>query len=206
METAPAAPLFALARFGRWSDALAQPAPPAELVYVTGAWRYTRGLAFAASGRPADAQAELEALRRLTLTVSPERTLAGFFKTADMLRLATHALAGEIAGRQGRFDEAVRELTAAVAIQDGHWFTEPPPWYYPVRQSLGAALLQAGRPVDAEAVYREDLRWNPENGWSLYGLGQALRAQGKTADAAQADARFATAWRHADVTLSASRF
>ena len=84
--------------------------------------------------------------------------------------------------------------------------TEPPPWYYPVRQSLGAVLLQAGRAADAEQVYREDLRRNPGNGWSLYGLAQSLRAQGKTGEAAQTDESFKKAWAQADVQLTASRF
>ncbi len=90
--------------------------------------------------------------------------------------------------------------------QDTHWFTEPPPWYYPVRQSLGAALLAAGRAAEAEAVYREDLRRNPENGWSLFGLAQALRAQGKTADADQTQAEFQAVWKSADTQLTSSRF
>jgi Flp pilus assembly protein TadD len=100
----------------------------------------------------------------------------------------------------------VGHLAEAVRLQDQHWFTEPPPWYYPVRQSLGVALLQAGRAAEAEAVYREDLRANPENGWSLFGLAQSLRAQGKTADAEAVDVRFRRAWTGADVTLTASRF
>ena len=90
-------------------------------------------------------------------------------------------------------------------LQDEHWFTEPPPWYYPVRQSLGAALLVAGRPAEAEAVYREDLKRNRENGWSLFGLAESLRAQGKTAEAAEVEARYRRAWARADVTLTASR-
>jgi predicted Zn-dependent protease len=93
-----------------------------------------------------------------------------------------------------------------VGEQDTHWFTEPPPWYFPVRQSLGAVLLQAGRPADAEKVYREDLARNPGNGWSLFGLTQSLRAQGKTAEAAQTETSFRRAWAQADVTLTASRF
>jgi predicted Zn-dependent protease len=108
--------------------------------------------------------------------------------------------------RSGQTDVAVRHFLAAVAEQDGHWFTEPPPWYFPVRQSLGAALLAGGRPVEAEAVYRDDLKRNPGNGWSLYGLARSLRAQGKTADAATVEAQFQKAWARADVTLSASRF
>ena len=206
METAPAAPYFALVRFGRWEEALRQPAPPAELPYVTGAWRYARGLAFVATGRRAAAAAELAVIQQLAGNVPADRTLAGFFKTKAILELAANVLAGEIAARSGQTDVAVRHLLAAVAEQDGHWFTEPPVWYFPVRQSLGAALLSGGRPVEAEAVYRDDLKRNPDNGWSLFGLAQSLRAQGKTADAAAVEARFQQAWSRADVTLTASRF
>ncbi|HEX2501312.1 MAG TPA: hypothetical protein VHO73_07615 [Methylomirabilota bacterium] len=206
METAPAAPIFALARFGRWEEVLREPAPPSKLPYVTGAWRYARGLAFAATGRRAQAEGELAALRRIAGGVPADRTLAGFFKTKAMLELAENVLAGEIAARSGQTDLAVSHFLAAVAEQDGHWFTEPPPWYFPVRQSLGAALLAGGRPIEAEAVYRDDLRRNPENGWSLFGLARSLQAQGKAAEAAAIDARFQKAWARADVTLSASRF
>lgn len=206
METAPAAPLLALARFGRWDEVLAQPAPPAKMLYVTAAWRYARGLAFTAKGRRDEAARELALLRTLLASVPTDRTLAGFFKMADMVRLASETLAGEMAARGGDADAAVKHLALAVRLQDEHWFTEPPPWHYPVRQSLGAALLRGGRPAEAEAVYREDLHWNPENGWSLFGLAQSLRAQGKTADAAAVDARFRRAWARADVELTSSRF
>ena len=206
METAPAAPFFALARFGRWEEILREPAPPGEFPYVTGAWHYARGLAFVATGRRAEAETELAAIRLVSAGVPAERTLAGFFKTKAILELAENVLAGEIAARTGQTDAAVRLLLVAVAEQDGHWFTEPPVWYFPVRQSLGAALLAGGRPVEAEAVYRDDLKRNPDNGWSLFGLARSLQAQGKTADAAAAEARFQKAWARADVTLSASRF
>jgi tetratricopeptide (TPR) repeat protein len=204
-ETAPAAPLLALARFGRWDEILMQPAPSEKMLYVTGTWRYARGLAYVATGRRADASRELAALREVTRSVPADRTVAGFFKMADMLALASETLAGEIAVRSGDPETAAGHLAEAVRLQDQHWFTEPPPWYYPVRQSLGVALLQAGRPAEAEAVYREDLRWNPENGWSLFGLAQSLRAQGKAAEAAAVDARFRRAWARADVTLTSSR-
>jgi tetratricopeptide (TPR) repeat protein len=206
METAPAAPYFALVRFGRWAEMLAEPAPPARMLYVTGAWRYARGLAFLGTGRRDEAASELGQLRAVRQTVPAERTLANFFKMSDMLALAAEVLAGEIAARGGDADVAVKHLAEAVRIQDEHWFTEPPPWYFPVRQSLGAALLQAGRAAEAEAVYREDLRRNPENGWSLFGLAQSLRAQGKAADATAIDARFRRAWARADVALVSSRF
>jgi tetratricopeptide (TPR) repeat protein len=206
MEIAPVAPLVALARFGRWQDVLQQPAPDAALPYLTGIWHYTRGLAFNATGRAADAASELATVRRVAAGVAEDRTVAGFFKTRDMLALAAAVLDGEIAARAGAYALAVTQLTEAVRLQDEHWFTEPPPWYYPVRQSLGAVLLQAGRAAEAETVYQADLQRNPDNGWSLFGLAQALRAQGKTADAAATDERFRRAWARADVTLTASRF
>jgi len=206
METAPAAPYLALVRFGRWSEVLAELAPPFRMLYVTGAWRYARGTALLATGRRDEAAAELAALRAVRDGVPADRTLAAFFKMADVLTLASEVLAGEIAARAGDPDSAVKHLAEAVRLQDAHWFTEPPPWYFPVRQALGTALLQAGRATEAEAVYREDLRRNPENGWSLFGLGQSLRAQGKGAEATAVDARFRRAWARADVTLTSSRF
>jgi predicted Zn-dependent protease len=115
-------------------------------------------------------------------------------------------LAGELAARAGDAATAERLLRAAVAEQDTHWFTEPPPWYFPVRQALGAVLLQAGRAREAEQVYREDLARNPGNGWSLFGLTRSLEAQGNAAEARRAEEAFAKAWARADVRLSASRF
>jgi predicted Zn-dependent protease len=123
-----------------------------------------------------------------------------------VLQLAANVLAGEIAARGGDVASAERLLRAAVAEQDTHWFSEPPPWYFPVRQALGAVLLQANRAADAERVYREDLQRNPGNGWSLFGLAQSLNAQGKTGEAADVEARFRKAWAAADVPLAASRF
>ena len=83
---------------------------------------------------------------------------------------------------------------------------EPPAWFYPVRHNLGAALLAAGRAAEAEAVYREDLRQYPQNGWSLFGLAQSLQAQGRRTEAADVQRRFGEAWRHADVTITSSGF
>jgi tetratricopeptide (TPR) repeat protein len=206
METAPVAPIVALVRFGRWDEVLAEKAPPREWLYTSGVWRYARGVAFNAKGQAADAAGELRALEAILQSVPPERTTAFFFRTKNVLQLAANLLAGEIAAKAGDFTTAERLLRAAVAEQDSHWFTEPPPWYFPVRQALGAVLLQANKPADAEQVYREDLRRNPGNGWSLFGLAQSLRAQGKTAEAAQADESFRKAWSQADVKLTASRF
>jgi tetratricopeptide (TPR) repeat protein len=206
MELWTAAPMLALVRFGRWEAALAEPAPPADLKYVTGMWRYARGLALAATGRFPAADDELAALRDLAASVPPTQTVAMFFKATEMLELAANVLAGEIAARRGDTPTAVRHLSAAVRAQDKHWFTEPPAWYYPVRQSLGAALLAGGQAAEAAAVYRADLERNPDNGWSLFGLARSLRAQGRMAEAAEVDARFGKAWARADVRLTSSRF
>jgi tetratricopeptide (TPR) repeat protein len=206
METAPAAPIVALVRFGRWDEALRQPAPSPDWLYTRGIWHYARGLAFNAKGEAAEARRELEELEKALETVPAERTVAFFFRARNMLQLAANVLAGEIAAKAGDIATAERLLRSAVAEQDTHWFTEPPPWYFPVRQALGAVLLQAGRARDAEQVYREDLQRNPGNGWSLFGLARSLRMQGKTAEAAQTEERFRKAWAQADVPLSASRF
>ncbi|HEX6750002.1 MAG TPA: hypothetical protein VF092_22100 [Longimicrobium sp.] len=202
-EMAMPAHALTLARFGRWADVLAAPAPPADLRYATGAWRYARGLAFAGTGRFAEAMVELDSVAAIAAAMPADRLL-GFHRAKDLLEVAHHALAGEIALRQGRAAEAVPHLEMAVRLQDGLRYDEPQPWYYPVRQSLGAALLAAGRPADAERVYRDDLARNPHNGWSLFGLAEALRAQHK--DDADARRQFAAAWQRADVTLTSSRF
>ena len=119
---------------------------------------------------------------------------------------APEVLAGEIAAARGDFDRAVAHLERAVRLEDSLVYTEPSEFHFPPRHALGAILLEAGRPGEAETVYWEDLRRNRENGWALFGLLQALRAQSKTADAAIVEARLAKAWARADVTLSASRF
>jgi tetratricopeptide (TPR) repeat protein len=206
METAPAAPVVALVRFGKWDEVLKYPQPRAEWLYTRGVWHYARGLAFNAKGQAAEARRELGALDAVLASVPDSRSLAFFFRTKNVLQLAANVLGGEIAAKSRDGATAERLLRAAVAEQDSHWFTEPPPWYFPVRQSLGAVLMELGRPADAERVYRDDLRQNPENGWSLYGLAQSLKAQGKAAEAAPIEARFQRAWARADVTLTASRF
>jgi tetratricopeptide (TPR) repeat protein len=108
--------------------------------------------------------------------------------------------------RQGNLDEAVRFFRAAVELEDAISYMEPPWWYYPMRHSLGKALLAAGRAAEAEREYRADLVRFPENGWALFGLAQSLERQGKLDQARSVQARFRAAWARADVTLTASRF
>jgi len=199
-------PYFALVRFGHWQEILAEPPPPDDLHYNAAMWHYARGVAYAATGQFADAERERAALIAESQALPADRIIGDNQSAASLARLASLLLAGEIAARQGQCETALPKLEEAVSIQDGLPYMEPPPWYYPARQALGAVLLQCGRPDAAAVVFREDLKRNPENGWSLYGLAQALRAQGDPAAAAAADARFRTAWRDADVELTAARF
>ena len=127
-------------------------------------------------------------------------------KAGVILAVAVETLAGELAAKSKDFDKALAHLERAIRLEDALIYTEPSDWHYPVRQSLGAVLLEAGRPAEAEIVYWEDLRRNPENGWSLFGLMQCLQAQKKTEAAAAMEHRFRRAWTNADVTLNSSRF
>jgi hypothetical protein len=192
--------VLTLTTFGRWDEILAEPLPPSDIRMPVAMAYYARGVAYAAKGQGAQAQAALDTVKAID-AVTPADAPS---KTA--VSIAVHALMGEIATRSGKLGEGIAHFRKALEIEDAGLYFEPPKWYYPIRQSLGAALLKAGRNAEAEAVYREDLKRFPENGWSLFGLAAALRAQGKSADAAAVDQRFAKAWSAADVKLVASRF
>lgn len=189
-----------LTTFGKWDEVLAQPLPPEDIRFSYAMASYARGVAHAAKGEWAEAQVALDTVSAIHAT-----TLDGAEgKTA--LSIAVHALSGEIATRHGDLDVGINHFRKAATIEDEGLYFEPPKWYYPIRHSLGAALLKAGQHAEAEKVYREDLRRFPENGWSQFGLAQALRAQGKTPEADVAEAGFRRAWASTDVTLTASRF
>ena len=123
-----------------------------------------------------------------------------------MFAVAILVAQARIADAEHSNDQAIALLTQAVAKEDRLAYAEPADWFFPVRHLLAAALLQAGKPAEAEAVYREDLRRNPENGWALCGLAQSLKAQKRDADAQSVQQRFATAWKDADIALTSSAF
>jgi tetratricopeptide (TPR) repeat protein len=200
--------LLARVRFGRWEEILAQPAPPESLQYARAVFHYARGLAYLRTSRVREAKAELAALDEIAAAMPADRVVTELNKGSTLLSIASHTLAGEItaATQPQALDEAVAQLEQAVKLQDSLAYTEPPDWYFPVRQSLGAVLLRARRASDAATVYRVDLQQNPDNGWSLYGLSLSLRALKKAKEAEKVEARFKKAWRHADVALPASRF
>jgi tetratricopeptide (TPR) repeat protein len=199
-------PWYALTRFGKWDEMLAEPAPADRFLYLKGTWHYARGLALLRKGRLYDAEKELDELRRIAADASLGYTLFSPNTAAAILAPAPEILAGEIAAERKQYEKAVAHLERAVRLEDGLVYTEPTEWHYPPRQALGAVLLAAGGAKEAETVYWEDLSRNPDNGWSLFGLAQALRAQGRADEAAIAEARFQKAWARADVTLTASRF
>ncbi|RIK94537.1 MAG: hypothetical protein DCC71_23610 [Proteobacteria bacterium] len=201
-------PVLTLVRFGRWDAALAEPAPPASMRFTTAMWRYARGFALARTGRADAAAAERDALA--AIQADPAWANA-YFDTSggtagQRLDIALHHLDGEIAAARGDVDGAVAHFERAVAVQDAMPYAEPPPFYFPVRQAQGAVLLAAGRAKQAEAVYREDLRRYPRNGWSLLGLSQSLAKQGRAADARYAQQGFRNAWSLAEVEIAGSRF
>lgn len=195
-------PLYTLTRFGKWDEILAERSPLFDLRYPRGVWHYARGMALTAKGQLKEARREWVMLSAIASSPDLEKvTIWDINNAASLLKIASEVLAGELAAKQGNYPEAIAHLETAVNLEDQLKYDEPETWYYPVRQSLGAILLQANRAAEAETVYREDLKHHPENGWSLFGLAQSLRAQGKIEAAAAVQKRFEKAWQSADITL-----
>lgn len=198
------APIFSMIRFGRWEELLREPAPPKGLRLLDGMWRLGRGLALVASGRLPGAEGEHVVLAGLTKQIRRDRTTEEKTERA-LLKIAERVLAGELAARRQHYDAAIRLLEEAVKMEEALSYSEPPLWPLSVRHHLGAVLLSADRPSEAEAVYHADLLHHPDNGWALTGLIQSLRAQQKDDQAAETEERFKKAWAHADFTPTSSR-
>ena len=202
------APLFAYTRFGKWDLIFNEPRPPEDSPFWTGIWHYARGLAFTATGRPDQAARELNSLESIAAKKSLDGLRVTFSRNGAraILDIAAEVLAGEMAAKRRDYNEAITRLHRAVLLEDNLIYNEPPDWHVPVRQSLGAVLLAAGRAAEAEAVYWQDLQRHRENGWSLFGLKQSFQAQGKEEQVHAIEKRFREAWSQADVSLTASRF
>jgi len=202
------APLFAYSRFGEWDMILAEPRPPEDSLFWTGIWHYARGLAFSAGGQLTESNVELERLQEIATQPSLDGYRVTFSRNGAqaILEIAQEVLAGELAAARGDYEEAIARLHRGILLEDNLIYNEPPDWHIPVRQSLGAVLLDAERPAEAEAIYWQDLSRNRENGWSLFGLMQSLRAQGKDGQADMVAKRFRRSWEQADIRLTASRF
>jgi tetratricopeptide (TPR) repeat protein len=196
-------PYEVLVRFGKWNELLALPEPLAWQKSARAMWRCGRGVALAALGRIDEARQERE-LYRAAIAEVPESWTFGNNPTRAVLAVGEAFLDGEVEYRAGNVEAGLASLRLAVERQDAMRYDEPWGWMIPPRHALGALLLEAGRAAEAEAVYREDLRRNPENGWSLRGLGECCRLLGKGAEAGELERRFTAAWRHATVAIHAS--
>jgi tetratricopeptide (TPR) repeat protein len=197
-------PLLALTQFGRWDEVLAEPQPPEHLEFSNGIWHYVRATAYARKNDIDAARAEREMLVPLRDATDVHFLDTIYYPATSLLKIADELVLGEIEMAEGNADKAVAHFEIAVATQDELPYTEPPFWYYPTRHTLGKALLAAGRPEEAETVYRRDLEDYPRNGWSMFGLIESLEAQGK--DATDVKDRFALVWSQADVNLTSSAF
>src|SRR5262249_38138056 len=186
-----------------WDEILKEPEPP-EIFPIARAMRHhIRAVAYAAKGETEYARAEQKLFREATKKPAKDATF-GNNKAADLFAVGDEMLEGEILVRDGKMEEGIRSLRLAVAKEDKLRYSEPPDWAVPVRHALGTFLLRDGQPTEAEAVYREDLRRWPDNGWSLHGLSASLEAQGKKTEATKVRARFDEIWKHADVKITSS--
>ena len=198
------APWLVMKIFGRWDDLLALEPVYQGTPYLDGIWSYAIGSAHIAKGDLAAAEMALQQLEGIANAPNADEYRVGATPASAVIKLAALGLKGEVLMAQGDLDGAIDAFRAAIVIEDQNNYTEPPDWAQPMRHYLGAVLLQAERAADAEAVYRRDLRWNQNNGWSLYGLHLALIAQQKTVEADAVYAQWEKAWAMADVTITAS--
>jgi tetratricopeptide (TPR) repeat protein len=192
-------------KFGMWDEMLAEPAPSPRLPGATISYLQSRASALAAKGRTDEAKAEL-AKSAQAISAVPEEATQGNNQAKPLYDVGQLKAEARIAGAEQRRDEAVRLLAEAVSLEDKLAYNEPSDMIFPTRHLLGAGLLVAGRPGEAEAVYREDLRRNPKNGWAYFGLSQALAAQKRDAEAAAARGQFEQAWQRADIQLASGAF
>lgn len=199
-----AMPLEVLVRFGRWDDVLAEPMFPAEQRFVHAFQHAARSIAQAAKGDSAAARRSQALYLAAAKLVPADQPAAGNNTCQAVLAIVTPMLEAEILMREGKVDEAVAQFRAAIALEDQLRYDEPPGWMIPVRHALGALLMSHGRYGAAEAVYREDLARLPNNGWSLFGLSEALMQQGKMKEVTALRSQFKEIWRKADLTITSS--
>jgi tetratricopeptide (TPR) repeat protein len=194
-------PIWIDMRFAKWDALLARPEPASERKISHLMWRYSRAISYASKKETSKAGAESAMFAKEAAALPPDAAFAEMNAAGPVLTVANEVLAARLAAADGKPEEAIRHWTSAVVAQDKLNYDEPPDWYYPVRESLGAALLANGRAKEAEAVFREDLRRNPRNPRSLFGLKQCLSTQHEDAGAAWVDRQFREAWNNSDVQL-----
>jgi tetratricopeptide (TPR) repeat protein len=201
-------PWLTLARFGRWDEVLNITQPPAtnDFLIDRAMWHFSRGLAFAAKGQVDNATGELAAMSKFVASEDAKKLDSPQFPATAMLAVAEHWLAGKVAEAKGDPAATIEQLQKAVKAEDDLPYMEPAYWPIPVRPTLGAALIKAGKPAEAEEVFREDVKRWPRNGWGLFGLERSLRAQGKSDSADIVRREFNEAWKLADTQLDLAWF
>ena len=205
-ETFLSQPMFVMVRFGMWDAMLAEPKPNIDSKFMTGIWHYGRAISYIHNRQPEKARQELRALSVCREAIGKEEHYIGFATSQKLMTIAEETVRGELAYSKGDLLAGLAHLERAVRLEDSLRYNEPPDWYFPLRHFLGAMLLEAGRPDEAEVVYAADLRKNPENGYSLFGMKVALEQQGRSEDALAVARRFDRAWADATHELTSSRF
>ncbi|WOD44273.1 tetratricopeptide repeat protein [Hwangdonia lutea] len=205
LQNFAATPLLAYTRFGKWNDILTYPKPNDGIKHLKLIWHYARGVAFVRKNNIKEAKEELEAIQALVDDPEMETLVAtGFDNGTTIAKLAYQVVAGEIALLEENYSLAINHFEKAVEMEDKLIYNEPAAWYIPPRQNLGAALLKAGKYSEAEMVYHKDLEDLRQNGWSLMGLHESLKAQGKLNEAAGVMQEFNLAWQDADIEINTS--
>ncbi len=199
-------PLYSMLRFGEWDKILQEEAPVNNHPYSKVLWQYAQGMAYANTDKVEEAKTALKRVRKLLKSRTLKKLPRGFMPFQDLAKVCELSLTAELADINQEPAEKVSLLAEAVRLQDAFRYSEPPFFYVEMRQALGAALLEADRPAEAEEVYRAELARFPNNGWSLYGLQKSLEKQGKSDEAKQTKAEFDRAWAKADVEISSSIF
>jgi tetratricopeptide (TPR) repeat protein len=197
-------PLLVMVRFGKWQEILAEPKPEAKYLVLSALWHHAHGMALASTGKAGEARVDLEAMRAIHEQI-PAEQISDVNSSRAIVAVGAKVLEARIAEAEEK-PEAIALWTEAVALEDKLDYAEPADWFYPSRHFLGAALLDARKPKEAEAVYRADLERNPRNGWALFGLWKSLAAQKKAKAARAAEADFKKAWAHADIALTRSAY
>ncbi len=201
-----AIPLYAYVTFGKWDEILKYSEPQDKRPYSKAVWHYARAMALIAKNNLADAQKEISELEILRNDKNiNELSIWGINSAGNLIKIAYEVTNGELEAKKLNYSKAISYLQKAVELEDQLRYDEPPTWFYPCRQNLGAVLIDAGKFAEAQKVYEENLKGIPENGWGLFGLYQSLLKQNKNDEAETVLKRFNEAWKYSDVKLSSSR-
>jgi tetratricopeptide (TPR) repeat protein len=201
-----AIPLYAFVTFGKWDEILEFEKPKADRPYIVAIWHYARSMAYIAKNNLSEAEVEIVNLESFRDNETIDSLLIWGFNSAGFLvDISCEVARGELEAKKKNYSAAIAHLEKAVEFEYSLTYDEPPTWFYPCRQNLGAILIEAGKYEEAENIYRENLNEIPDNGWGLFGLHLALLKQGKTEEAAEIQKRFDEAWKFSDIKLASSR-